>query len=177
MNDKEIKKIKEALEYCCAADWQSCDSCPFYKQCLNYGNLHTYSLKLIDHLEAELASSRKHTELWVTKFFKKKEQLETLIKIRGNIEKTLDMYDGLEMVSKISAQIFEAVDKQFPNKAIAVEVGKDKIKIDGGMWCEGTTIYKCPCCGYHVNITYNYCKNCGQRLAINADYPTLGGEK
>lgn len=60
--------------------------------------------------------------------------------------------------------IKSALEKQIPKKPTPHKVEGGKIKIGNGWWCEGTTVYKCPCCNSWITQTYKYCIDCGQAL-------------
>lgn len=59
-----------------------------------------------------------------------------------------------------------ALEKQIPKKPIPhkVEFIEAPIKIGNANWCEGTTVYKCPCCNEFISTLYKCCYKCGQKI-------------
>lgn len=69
-----------------------------------------------------------------------------------------------EPVTSYAKMAISALEKQIPKKPTPQIVKGGKRLIGKGWWCEGTTIYKCPCCGEFISRTYDYCYKCGQAL-------------
>ena len=70
--------------------------------------------------------------------------------------------DDIYLLDKMN--IVSALEKQIPKKPTPHKVEGGKIKIGNGWWCEGTTVYRCPCCNEFISRTYDYCYKCGQAL-------------
>lgn len=60
--------------------------------------------------------------------------------------------------------VVSALEKQIAKKPTVHKVEGNEIKIGNGWWCNGTTVYKCPCCNSWITQTYKYCIDCGQAL-------------
>ena len=56
------------------------------------------------------------------------------------------------------------IEKQIPKKPTPQVVKGGKRLIGNGWWCNGTTVYKCPCCNSWITLTYKHCIECGQAL-------------
>ena len=75
------------------------------------------------------------------------------------------LYNGIfkEKIDAFDVAI-SALEKQIPKKPTPQIVKGGKRLIGNGWWCNGTTVYKCPCCNSWITQTYKYCIDCGQAL-------------
>lgn len=88
-----------------------------------------------------------------------KEAIETLKIAIAEVEWNFPMDYTVTFENAISA-----LEKQIPKKPTPQIVKGGKRLIGNGWWCNGTTVYKCPCCNSWITRTYKYCIDCGQAL-------------
>ena len=73
--------------------------------------------------------------------------------------------EGIDRVYLLDKKnIVSALEKQIPKKPTPQVVKGGKKLIGNGWWCEGTTVYRCPCCDTFISRIYDYCHKCGQKL-------------
>lgn len=60
--------------------------------------------------------------------------------------------------------LVEALDKQIAKKPVPhkVQMGEE-VRILGGRWTKGTTVYRCEC-GCLIRNGMKYCYECGQKI-------------
>lgn len=87
------------------------------------------------------------------------EAIETLKIAIAEVEWNYPMGYAVAFENAISA-----LEKQKTKKPTPQVVKGGKRLIGNGWWCNGTTVYKCPCCNSWITQTYKYCIDCGQAL-------------
>lgn len=87
------------------------------------------------------------------------EQTKEQFLLAYNSNAYLNMCESEDMHNAIVA-----IEKQIPKTPTPQIVKGGKRLIGKGWWCEGTTIYRCPCCGEFISRTYDYCYKCGQKI-------------
>ena len=62
-------------------------------------------------------------------------------------------------------------DTNVPSKPIPHKVENEPIRVGAGLWCKGTTVYRCPKCQTFVKRYCKYCFECGQALEWQTEPP------